>query len=84
MCSVFMYKSSSLSLYVSGTSTWSDEVTLPIFLHERLQGSEELYVILFLRKLLGYSNKALNISLSYPFLRNHFHFQIYSHECLDV
>ena len=54
------------------------------FLRERLQGSNELYVILFLRKLLGYSNKALNISLSYPFLRNNFHFQIYSHECLDV
>jgi len=38
MYSVFMYKSSSLSLYVPGTRTWSDEVTLPIFLHERLQG----------------------------------------------
>lgn len=57
MYSVFMSKSSSLSLYVPGTSTWSDEVTLPILLHERLQGSNELYVILFLRKVLSYSNK---------------------------
>jgi len=57
MCSVFMYKSSSLPLYVPGTITWSDEVTLPIFLHVRLQGSNERYVILFRRKLLRYSNK---------------------------
>jgi hypothetical protein len=78
MHSVFMHKSSSLSLYVPRMSTWSDEVTLPILLHERLTGSNELYVILFLRKLLSYSNKTLNISLSYPFLRNHLHFQMYS------
>jgi len=52
-----MYKSSSLPLYVPGTITWSDEVTLPIFLHVRLQGSNERYVILFRRKLLRYSNK---------------------------